>query len=131
MSYIEENAFNSMVNIFSTISNEKKIYFDGYFATDMFKINGKPCVYPCFLGFNSTSITIVQVNLELEKEKVQIIQTSCIKHINTKKMFLSKNFYLKIECNNNTSFVLAVVRAIKYIPSQSENTEKFLRQYPF
>jgi len=49
-----------MVNIFSTISNEEKIYFDGCFATDMFKVNGKPCVYPCFLGFNSTSITIVQ-----------------------------------------------------------------------
>lgn len=129
MSYIEENAFKSMVNIFSAISNEEKIYFDGFFATDIYKVNGKVCINPCFFGFNSTSITMVYVNSELEIEKVQIIQASSIKHIKTKRMFLSKSFYLKIRFNDNTSFVLAVNPAIKYIPSQYENTEKFLRQY--
>jgi len=45
MSYIEENAFKSMLNIFSAISNEEKIYFDGFFATDIYKVNKKSSDY--------------------------------------------------------------------------------------
>lgn len=129
MSYIEENAYKSMVDIFSIIYNQEQIYYDCYFASDMYKINGKSYVHPCFLGFNNTSIAIVEINLDLEKEKVHIINVSSIKKIKIKKMFLSKNFYLEIKSNDNTSFLLAVPSVIKYIPIQQENIEKFLRLY--
>ncbi|WP_304508807.1 hypothetical protein [Anaerotignum sp.] len=129
MSYIEENAYEAMQNIFSTISNEEKCFFEGYFAADMVKVNKKDCVYPCFFGFNSTSITIVKINLELEKENANFIPTSRIKDIRIKKMFLSKSFHLIIECDDNSSFTLAVPYTLKYIYMQSENVEKFLKRY--
>lgn len=129
MSYIEENAYKTMVDIFSTISNEEKKYFDGLFAGDMIKVNKADCVYPCFLGFNSTSIVIVKINSALEKEEINVIPNSHIKDIKKKKMFLSKSFYLIIECNNNTSFTIAVPHSLKYIHTQNENVEKFLEEY--
>lgn len=128
MTYIEENAYKAMVNIFSVIANEEKVCFDGYFAADMMKVNKEDCIYPFFIGFNSTLITIVKINLELENENVDFIQTSCIKHIKIRKMFLSKDFYLDIECDNNTSFNIAVPNSLKYIKTQNENVEKFLKQ---
>ncbi len=129
MSYIEENAYTSMENIFSTISKEEKHDFDGYFAADMAKVNKKDCVYPCFLGFNSSSITIVKINSELEKEEVNYIQSSHIRNIRIKKMFLSKSFYLTIECNDDTFVTIAVPHKLKYIHTQSESVEEFLKQY--
>lgn len=129
MSYIEENAYKAMVNIFSTISKEEGNYFDGYFAADMMKVNRKDCIYPCFLGFNRTLIAIVKINSELEKENIDFFNASCIKEIKIKRIFLSKNFYLIIECHDNTSFKIAVPRSLKYIKMQQENVEKFLKQY--
>lgn len=129
MSYIEENAYQAMNNIFSVISYEEKQCFEGYFAADMVKVNKKNCVYPCFLGFNSTSITIVKINPELEKENVNFIHTSQMKDIKTKRMFFSKSFYLIIECKDNTSFTIAIPHSLKYIETQSENVEKFSREY--
>jgi len=129
MSYIEENAYEAMENIFSNISKEEKHNYEGYFAADMVKVNKKDCIYPCFLGFNSTSIAIVKINFELEKVDVNFIQASGIKDIKIKRMFLSKSFYLTIECDNNTSFTIAVPHTLKYIHSQNENVEEFLKRY--
>lgn len=129
MTYIEENAYKAIINIFSTISNEGKQHYNRYFAADMMKVNKKDSVYPCFLGFNSTSIAIVKTNTELEKEDVNYIYISHIKNIKKKKMLLSKSFYLTIECDNNTSFTLAVPHKLKYISVQSQNVEKFIEEY--
>ncbi len=126
MSYIEENTYKAMINIFSTISNKEGSLYEGYFAADMMKVDRKDCVYPCFLGFNSTSIVIVKVNSELEKEDINFINVSCIKEIKIKRMFLSTSFYLIIECDDNTSFKIAVPNSLKYIKTQQENVEKFL-----
>lgn len=130
MSYIEENAYEAMENIFSNIAKEEEYNFERYFAADMVKVNKKDCVYPCFWGFNSTSIAIVKINFELEKVDVNFIQTSGIKDIKMKRMFLSKSFYLTIECDDNTSFTIGVPYTLKYIHSQNENVEEFLKQYP-
>ena len=129
MSYLEENAYEAMENIFSNIAKEEEYNFEGYFAADMVKVNKKDCVYPCFLGFNSTSIAIVKINFQLEKVDVNFIQTSGIKDIKMKRMFLSKSFYLTIECDDNTLFTIAVPYTLKYIHSQNENVEEFLKRY--
>lgn len=129
MSFIEENAYKSMVDIFSAISNKEKENFDGYFAGDMVKVNKVHYVYPCFLGFNSTSIVIVKINPALEEEEIKVIQTSSLKDIRKKRMFLSKSFYLMIEGNDGTSFTIAVPHSLKYIHTQNENVEKFLEEY--
>lgn len=129
MSYIEKNAATALANIFSTISEEKEIYFDGYFVADMMKLNGKDCIYPCFLGFNNSSITLVKVNLELQQESITLLSHSSIKKISIKKMFLSKNFYLLIDYIDKTSFKIAIPRSLKYIPTQQEHVQKFLNYY--
>lgn len=129
MAYIEENAEEAMQNIFSTISNEDKHNFEGYFVADMVKVNKKDCVYPCFLGFGSESITIVKLSLALEKESVNFIPISGIKNMSMKRIFLSKSFYLIIECYDNTSYTLAVPIKVKYIHMQNENVEEFLKRY--
>jgi hypothetical protein len=129
MSYLEENAYNAMVNIFSTISKDEKYYLNGYFASDMMKVNGQNCVYPCFLGFSSTSIVIVKVNSELEKEDIHFINSSNLKNIKIRKRFLSKIINITIQCKDNTSFTIAAPHALKYMPKQHESIDGFLKIY--
>lgn len=52
ISYIEENAYKAIVNIFSTISNEEKYYLNGYFVSDMMKVDENNCVYPWFQQYS-------------------------------------------------------------------------------
>jgi len=129
MSYIEENTYKAMVDIFSSISNEEKYDFNGYFASDMMKVNSQSCVYPCFIGFNKTVIVIVKVNSELEKEGIHIINATNLKDIKVRKRFLSKIINITLYCKDSTSFTIAVPHALKYIPTQRESVDKFLKIY--
>lgn len=129
MAYVEEKAYESMVNIFSDLSFADGYYFDGYFAADIMKINKKDYICPCFIGFNSINITIVKINSQLEKESVISLHVSHIKDIKIKKIFLSEDFYLLIQYDDNKSFKIVVPHTLKYIHVQNENTEKFLKRY--
>lgn len=129
MSYIEENAYKAMVNIFTNIAKDEKYYLNGYFASDMIKVDGKSSVYPCFVGYSSISIVIVKVNSELEKEDVHFINSFNLKNIKIKKRFLSKNINIAINCKDNKSFTIAVPYELKYMPKQHESVDGFLRIY--
>ncbi len=129
MDYVEDNAYKAMVDIFATLTTEEEIYFDGYFAADICKVNGKTSVNPCFLGFSSSAITLVYLNATLTRERVQTIPASSIEQVKRKKMFLAKGFYLHLKCTDGATYVIGVDPTLKYLPHQSDNVEKFLRQY--
>lgn len=129
MSYIEENTYKAMVNIFSTISYDEKYDLNGYFVSDMMKVNSQNCVYPCFIGYNNTLIVIVKVSSELEKEGIHFINSTNLKDLKVRKRFLSKIINITIYCKDSTSFTIAVPHTLKYIPTQHESVDKFLKTY--
>lgn len=125
ISPIEEKAWKNMKSIFETIASEEMIDFKGYFASDMIKVDGKSCVYPCFIGFTSTSIVLARVNGQLEKEEIIHLSATNLKEVKIKKSFLSKFIKVKIYCNDNRSFVAGVPQKLKYIEVQEKNVEQF------
>lgn len=125
MSNIEESAPGKMKSIFASITNDEAIDFIGYFASDMVKVNDKSCIYPCFIGFTSTSIVLVRVNDQLEKEEIIHINDSKLKEVRIKKGFLSKFLKVKIYCNDNKSFTVGVPQKLKYIKTQQESVGRF------
>lgn len=129
MSKLEVKTYKSIKNIFSTISYEEGYDFDGYFASDMLRVNNQSCIYPCFIGFNGTTIIIVKVNSELEKEEIQIIDTFNLKNIKIRNRFLSKIIKMKICFKDSTSLTIGVPLTLKYIPTQHESVERFLKTF--
>ena len=129
MSHIEENASRAIKDIFETISNEEGIEIKGYFASDVVKVNGKSCVYPCFVGFTTTSIVLVKINEQLEREEISHITSSKLKAIKIKKGFLSRFLKLRIDCTDHSSFVAGVPEKLKYIEVQQKNIEKFVELF--
>lgn len=127
MTYIEEKAYSAMTSILGTISHEEKHHFDGCFAGDMIRVNKKSKVYPLFVGFCPSTITIVTLSKELEKEHTEHILLSQVKEITMKKRFLSKIFTLSIKCLDGTSYIVGVPHSLAYIPVQMENVDLFLK----
>lgn len=129
MGYIEENAYKVMTDIFTSLTTEEDHHFDGYFAADIYKVNGKLDVNPCFFGFSDTALTLVLVDAKLKKGKVHTLLLSSIEQVKRKKMFLSKGFYVHLKCTDGMTYVIGVLPNLKYLPNQRDNVEKFLRQY--
>ncbi len=115
-----------MRSIFTTLSHKEEIEVDKYFASDMLKINNRSFVYPCFIGYNSTTIVIVKLNSQLEKEGVKYIDSSNIRSVSVKKSFLSKFIKIKINCVDNTTFTAAAPHKLKYVPIQEKNIKDFM-----
>ena len=126
LSNLEEKTLKIMQDIFITLSHEEEIEVDKYFASDMLKVNNRSCIYPCFIGYNSTTIVIIKLNSQLEKEGIQYIDSSNIKSVSIKKSFLSKFIKIKINCEDNTVFTAGAPYKLKYVPIQQENIEDFM-----
>ena len=126
---LEKKTLKIMQNIFVTLSNEKGIKVNKYFASDMLKVNNRSCVYPCFIGYNSKTIIIVKLNSQLEKEEVQYIDYSNVKNVSIKKSFLSKFVKIKINCEDNTIFTLEAPYKLKYVLIQQKNIEDFIAMF--
>ncbi len=129
MSNSEEKAFIVMQSIFTKISREEEVDVDKYFASDMLKVNNQSNVYPCFIGYNSTTIVIVKLNSQLEKEGVQLIDSSNIRSVSIKKSFLSKFLKIRINCEDNTVFKLGAPLKLKHIPIQEDNIAEFIEMF--
>ncbi len=129
MPKIEEDALRIMQSIFTELSHEEEIMINKYFASDMSKENNNSCQYPCFIGYNSTTIVIIKLDLQLVKKETKYIDTSNIKSISIKKRFLSKFMKIKINCLDGSNFVAEVASKLNYIPVQQENVEDFIEMF--
>ena len=70
----------------------------------------------------------VKISLELEKESVEFIDTSDIKYIKIKKRFLSKILVLTIQYKEKV-FTFEVPSTLKYMPSQKQDVERFMKLF--
>ncbi len=128
MSRVEEKAFDIIQSIFQTLSHENDTIVDQYFACDMLKDHNKD-YYPCFIGYNHTTICIVQLNAQLEQKKVQYIDCSNLKSVHVKKRLFSKFCTIKIQCVDHTFYKAGVPFKLDYLPVQERNLEGFIESF--